>query len=1112
MTGYSFTAYCMKRPTNKRYIRRIVVLIALTALMFIFSAPLSARKVHLYITVDSSGVLVTGTPNLAAGSDSLFCDSVLLSRDEYTINYKSGLITLDQHPGCGSLSFTAFQLPDWMTAAVGNAVPPGRKFLSADTNIMGSPDHSRTTARDITLSGNKSFAFIVGRSGEGTFSQGLNIEVDAMLADNLRLRGAISDRIGADGNAALPGSIGTTTTLGELDKYYFELIGTRVTAAAGDIRTLSAGLLPEKRIKGIGASYTDTRHSAAADIGRPSGRYESFAFLGVDGRQGPYQLRTANGLPTGVVAGSEVVYVDGRRIEGGTTSNYEIDYPAGRIIFSPRVLITSQTRIEVDFEALDTDFEQRILDMSQTLHVFDNRLRIQAGARRETDDKDRLRFGTLSPADTDILAAAGDSTTRSFRSGVTADTAGAYVLLVDSAGTQYYEYVGVGAGEYAVTFSYVGEGLGDYYYLGDGAYRFAGAEQGAYLPVVYLPLPSRNDFFFASGEMSLYTDGILTLSYRGTDYDKNLFSPIDDDDNFSSMFTSEFRHKGTRFTSLANARYIEANFASLQRIYSVDADRLWALPDKSRSQDETRIESEQVYRTDANSVKFAYGYINYKDYLASHRFDISADIFQDKFVSPHFLYQSGNSKSLSNPLRRGNFEKQSAGLTLRPIEPVVVHADYDREFSKSTYADSAVVNSYDMYTAAVRYRNTVATLSRRTDFTSGSLGVKGPRLDKAQLLSGENIGRLRMQLAVTLLEQEALDSDRPSRNEQLLETTFRYSGSGGWLSLLANYRQNRQNGTSTGFRYIYVGSGQGQYRFEDGQYLSDEDGDYIRIREERGETQSLSVGSKSHTIFIYPGRIAVSQRLKRILDQVAVRLRTEVTEELPGSDKRSLAWLLPWHSTSGLPYTNRTQREQYRVLFFPMYNFYAATVLYRHVRDEQEAGALLRRDVKEYGVELKQDIDKNTRMIFDFSHARKSEAGIGLQSLRLRNSTYGTSLVVNQGPWQITPRMEIETITDELSDGKAEGIAFIGNMIFRQTGKGELRLGVEARSLTEKQAFSQSEYLVTDGKRFGRSAAIHVVANFDISKTMRLNVNVSDLIYEKRPAEFSGKGEIIANF
>ncbi|MEZ5358462.1 MAG: hypothetical protein R3F48_06480 [Candidatus Zixiibacteriota bacterium] len=1102
----------MKRPISKSRSGPFACVLALLALLLFTTAYLSADKISTRVFIDSSGVVSTGLQYLAAGSDSMFCDDAVIPRSDYTVDYRSGFIAFSTLPSCDSIIFIVYQLPEWMTAPVGNSVPPGKKFITVGADIIGRQGEPEGAAREISLSGNKSFAFIVGRSGEGAFSQGLNIEVDAILADNVRLRGAVSDRIGSDGNSSLPSGFGSTTTLAELDKYYFELIGTNLSASAGDIKTLSSGLMPEKRIKGIGASYSDKTISAAADIGRPAGRFESYSFIGSDGKQGPYQLRTSDGLPTGVVAGSEKVFVDGQLLQGGSTSYYEIDYPAGRIIFSPRVLITSQTRIEVDFEALDTDFEQQILDVSNSVRLIKDRLVIEAGARRESDDKDRLRYGALSPADIDILSQAGDSTELSYRSGVAADTIGAYVSLTDSTGETYFEYVGMESGEYSVSFSYVGEGAGDYYYVGDGVYRFAGRGIGAYLPVVYLPLPTRNDFYFASARMLLYQQGSLSLSYQGNDVDKNLLSPLGDDDNLSSLFQSVFTHRDSLLSSSTSLRYVEKRFASLQRINSVDDDRIWALPNKSRSNDELRVVSDNAFESINNNIRFTYGYLNYKDTLGSHRFDASAQLFRSAFMSPRIVYQSGNSKSLSHPLQRGTYEKQSAGMSVRPIRRLTVDVDYDKEFTRSSYGALPVVDSYDSYAASVRYRGTVATVSRRTDFAADTIGTEGPRLDKLQVMSEEQLGRLRMQAAVTLLQQEALDSDRGTRDEQLYETTIRYSGAGGWLSLLATYRQNRQNGQSTGFRYIYVGSGQGQYRFEDGQYLADEDGDYIRIREELGESQSLSAGSKSHNIFIYPGRLKLSDNLRNILSQVALRLRTEVIEELPGSDKRTIAWILPWQSESGLAYTNRTMREQYRVLFFPTSNYYLLNLLYSHVREEQEAGAILQRGTKEYGIEVKQDMDSRTRIMLDYLHVRKTESGIGLKSLRLRNNRYGTSITVNDGPWQVTPRLEFETISDALSNGKAEGIAFTGNVVYRNTGRGELRFTGELRSLREKQQFTQPEYLVTDGKRFGKSATVSLIANFDLSKTMRLNINLTDRIYENRPAEFTGRGEVVASF
>jgi hypothetical protein len=258
---------------------------------------------------------------------------------------------------CETIIIACIQLPTWLTESVGNPVPEGERLIRIGPEIPAG-SRSPSDPRRISLSGNKSFSFSVGRTGQSNFSQGLNVDVDAVLAPNLRVRGSVSDRIGSTDEFV--SGAGGTQVLSELDTYFFEIEGSRILARGGDIRTMENHVFPSKRIKGVYAGYSSNKANLSADIGRPAGRFMSRRFRGVDGRQGPYQLIGADGLPTGIVPGSEQVFLDGRLLEGGTDKLYEIDFPSGRITFSPLVLITSRSRIEVDFEAASGDYRQVI--------------------------------------------------------------------------------------------------------------------------------------------------------------------------------------------------------------------------------------------------------------------------------------------------------------------------------------------------------------------------------------------------------------------------------------------------------------------------------------------------------------------------------------------------------------------------------------------------------------------------------------------------------------------------------------------------------------------------------------------------------------------------------
>jgi hypothetical protein len=1039
------------------------------------------------------------------------CGGHLLERgQEYTINHHSGRLAFNEPPSCDSILLTAFRLPRWLMSPSGNAASQGKRLLDVEFDPTRFSSQKRASPQKISISGNKSFSFTVGRAGEGRFSQGLNVDFDARIADDLRLRGSVSDRGGTSGQS-LSGE-GGTMILSELDKYFFEIEGKRITARGGDIDATRSRLLPAKRIKGIYAAYADSSFDLAVDVGRPAGRFVSQRIIGIDGRQGPYQVVGGDGRPTGIVPGSEKVYLDGRLLEGGADKHYLTDYPSGRLTFSPRVLITSRSRIEIDFEAAANDYEQVVYDAAADVRIWAGRLKFSAGGRRETDDKDELRFGSFSDADLQILRQAGDTASRAFTSGAIPDSAGNYILVIDTAGEEHYQYAGSGGGDYTVSFTVVGEGKGDYRYLGDGVYQYVGKGVGDYMPIRSLPLPISNDFFFSSLEAIPYSGAVWRLEYQGNIRDNNLFSSLDDGDNLNSQLRGQVSHTSGEFISRLNVRFRQEAFNPVYRIDPPDNLREWALPAIGRSGDEFRFDMINSWITKNNRFDGELGYLKYRGNLRSHRLSMTGEFLSDKPVTPRFNYAMGNSEKVSDTRRDGLYEKYGSGLSVKPVKRLRIDVGFEREFVKGRYDTLPSVEKYIQYRGAVFFGRSVLAISRRVEFESTRLSVKGPQQDKIELTSEESFGRFQVSLAGTWFDQKRLDSERDDRTERLFVSSFRYTPGSGWITLQAGYRQNRRSVRAFGFRYVKVTSGEGDYRLEDDRYLFDPEGDYIRIREELGEPKSVSVGEKNHNVTLYPGRMPFLKRYQGIFSQFAFRLRTDVSEEMPGKDRRTLSWLLPWASRSGIGYVKRFRRERYTWLLFPTFNFYVLNFSYANSFEEQESGGLLYRNSREYEGEIKNQISEVARSRLKWQHRRRDESGAGGIAMNIKENSYSAGLTINPPRMQITPDISYTAFSDIYSGGEGNGVILNLEAILRQQNRGEIRFKIEGRSLTEKIPFSQPEFLVTDGKRFGRSAMLSLVVNYEITKSWRITINLTDHIYEGRSAEFVGRGELLARF
>ncbi|MBI1798667.1 MAG: hypothetical protein HYR73_03160 [Candidatus Eisenbacteria bacterium] len=434
----------------------------------------------------------------------------------------------------------------------------------------------------LALTGNKTLAVEFGSSQDAVLRQSLDLALSGSVAPGVQLTGVLSDR-----NTPITAA-GTTLDLQSVDQVRIELAAPQGGATLGDLSLrLEEGEFArlERRLQGVRAEWGAGGAHALASAASASGEYRRIELYGTDGLQGPYLLTDRDGgTGISVVAGSEIVVLDGARLSRGETADYSMDYERARLTFSNRHLITAGSRITVDYQFTLRRYRRNFSAASARWEhgAFSGFARLL----NEADDRGRPIGVTLSAEDRLVLAAAGDSAMRAIGPGVTAG-AGDYDTVRVSPQSLAFAFAGPDSGHYSVQFAPVGAGRGDYVdsavVAGRTAYRYVGSGLGAFVVGRRLPLPESHGLWalgagVRSGAASIEVEG------AGSRLDPNTFSGLDagGHDGFAGRARVRLERLGDGALGGVSleleGRAVDERFAPFTRLeHPFEAER-WALP------------------------------------------------------------------------------------------------------------------------------------------------------------------------------------------------------------------------------------------------------------------------------------------------------------------------------------------------------------------------------------------------------------------------------------------------------------------------------------------------------------------------------------------------------
>jgi hypothetical protein len=461
---------------------------------------------------------------------------------------------------------------------------------------------------NIAYNGSFGRSISFGNSQDAVVTSNLNLQISGYLADSIRIDAAITDN-----NIPIQPD-GTTADLNEFDKIFLQFSKKNWTLTMGDIdlkQNQNYFLSFYKRLQG--ASFETTEQIDAHNSNKvlvsaaiAKGQFTKNIFEGQEGNQGPYQLTGANNESFFIVlAGTEKVFIDGQLMQRGENADYTINYNTATVTFTANRLITQDARIQVEFEYADRNYLNVNLYLYDEAHIGD-KLKVRLGLFSNSDARNSPIDQALTPDEDKFLSRLGDSIQHAYYPVANIDTFAAGKILYQKVDTFYKNAAGVIVQDsiyefstntavtlYNLSFANVGQGYGNYVPdlngVNGNVYIWIapvnGVMQGSYEAAQYLVTPKTRTIVTVGADYALDKNTTVSGEMAKSHYDINTLSTIEknNDDGYAGrLLLKNVRpmgaaSRGLQLTTSLGYEYVQANFAPIEPLRSVEFTRDWGL-------------------------------------------------------------------------------------------------------------------------------------------------------------------------------------------------------------------------------------------------------------------------------------------------------------------------------------------------------------------------------------------------------------------------------------------------------------------------------------------------------------------------------------------------------
>ncbi len=555
---------------------------------------------------------------------------------DYRLDFVKAILYWNKKPAAGSVIISYRVFPFQLNASIQRMRYDSvmNFFYTNPFEFKNGVSNSQRGIFDFgTLKAEGSFGRQIGfgNSQDAVLNSTLNMQLSGMLGDSIEIQAAITDN-----NIPIQPD-GTTQQLNEFDQVYLQFKKRNWQLSLGDIdirQNQGHFLNFYKRLQGISfqtanriSKNVNSKTLVSGSIAK--GKFTRNIFQGLEGNQGPYRLKGANSEFFFIVlANTERIFLDGELLQRGEDQDYIINYNSAEITFTPKRMITKDSRIQAEFEYADRNYLNANLYLSQEFEI-NQKLIIRIGAFNNSDAKNSQINQSLDTKQIQFLADLGDSIQKAFYPAAVIDTFSADKILYEKIYVgldSFYRYsTNPAVAKYSLSFVDVKPGNGNYVPDFNGAngkvYKYvapvSGIKQGQYEPVQILVTPKKQQIVNLGIDYAINKTTLLKTEIATSINDVNTFSSKDNGDDRG--WATKIQLTNNRMIRKADKlqlntgldyEYVQKKFKPLERLRTVEFSRDWGLPVSFQPVDENIIKGSATLKN-GNGQSVSYQFINY---------------------------------------------------------------------------------------------------------------------------------------------------------------------------------------------------------------------------------------------------------------------------------------------------------------------------------------------------------------------------------------------------------------------------------------------------------------------------------------------------------------------